>query len=131
MGQHQHGNAVASAPLLEQGFDADVVLAQQTGPGHVLVGRLVPGEVARIYQRAAGMDQPLCTGQPVSEAELMAPVTLSISDGIASLSVGAPGSAIVKATCEVPTADRGAWGLAAAGEGARVEVGPVTVARTR
>ena len=55
----------------------------------------------------------------------------SISDGIASLSVGAPGSAIVKATCEVPTADRGAWGLAAAGEGARVEVGPVTVARTR
>jgi hypothetical protein len=139
-GDDLSARVIVGGPRMAQGSISAVVratgggvalLAQQTGPGHVLVGRLVPGEVARIYQRQGGMDQVLCTGQPVSEAELMAPVTLSISDSIASLSVGAPGSAIVKATCEVPTADRGTWGLGAAGEGARVEVGPVTVARTR
>ena len=107
------------------------LLAQQTGPGHLLVGRLVPGEPARIIARAAGTDTVLCSGTPITEADLTLPVTFSITGGTGSLSVGPSGDATVKVTCGVPTTDRGHWGLAAAGAGARVEVGPITVARTR
>ncbi len=131
---------LVGGPRMAQGSISAVVrvttggvalIAQQIGPGHLLVGRLVPGEPARIVQRAAGADTTLCSGMTVTETDLTLPITLAITGGVGSLSVGASGSASVKVTCEVPTADRGAWGLAAAGAGARVEVGPVTVARTR
>jgi hypothetical protein len=42
------------------------------------------------------------------------------------------GGATTKVSCDLPDAgERGAWGLAAAGEGAQIDVGPVTVTRTR
>lgn len=104
------------------------LIAQQTGQGDMLVGRLVPGEPARIAEYG---DTSLCVGTAVTDAELTQPVTFAISGGVATLSVGPAGSATVKATCEVPTAQRGSWGIAAAGADARVEVGPVTVARSR
>ncbi len=107
------------------------LIAQQMGPGHALVGRLVPGEPARIEQLDAGTTKTLCSGSAVSDADVAVPVTLSIADGVATLSVGANGSGTAKISCAVPTSDRGAWGVAAAGANARVDVGPVTVARTR
>jgi hypothetical protein len=107
------------------------VIAQETGPGNMLVGDLVPGQPARIVEHAAGATTILCSGTSVSDAELTQPVSLAIAGGAATLSVGPAGATTVKATCEVPVADRGLWGLAAVGAGARVEVGPVTVARTR
>jgi hypothetical protein len=107
------------------------LVAQQTGPGRAVIARLVPGEPARIEQLALGTATTLCTGSPVTEVDLMAPVTLAISGGTATVSVGGTGAQTVKATCGVSSSERGAWGVAAAGAGARVDVGPVTVARTR
>jgi hypothetical protein len=122
------GSVTASVRVQAGGV---ALVAQQTGPGHALIGRLVPGEPARIVHLDGGAATVLCSGSPVTDAELMTPVTLAIADGTATLSIGANGSMVAKISCAVPTAERGAWGLAAAGAGARVDVGPVTVARTR
>lgn len=107
------------------------LIAQQTGPGRALVGRLVPGEPARIEQLDGGATTTLCSGMTVTEADVAVPVTLAINAGIATLSVGANGAGTAKITCSISTADRGAWGVAAAGANARVDIGPVTVARSR
>ena len=107
------------------------LIAQQTGPGRAIVGRLVPGEPARIEQLDAGTRKTLCSGSSISESDLAAPVTLSISDGTATLSVGAMATATARVTCALPASERGAWGLAAAGAGARADIGPVTVTRSR
>ncbi len=132
--------ALVGGPRMAQGSISAVVrvtgggvalIAQQTGPGRYLAGRIVPGEPARIIERSAGAETTLCSGAVTTEIELTQPITFAITGGTATLSVGPTGAATVKATCTAPTADRGAWGLAVIGEGATVEVGPVTVARTR
>ena len=107
------------------------LIAQQTGPGRAVVGRLVPGEAARIERLDGGSTTTLCSGATVTDTDLMTPITLSIGGGTATLSVGADGAAVAKVSCAVPSAERGAWGLAAAGAGARVDVGPITVTRSR
>ncbi|HEY5926823.1 MAG TPA: hypothetical protein VIV11_34285 [Kofleriaceae bacterium] len=107
------------------------LIAQQTGPGHALVGRLVPGEPARIEQLAGGTTETLCSGQAVTAADLAGAVTLTISDGTATLGVGTVGSVIARVSCAVPTIERGAWGVAAAGANARIDIGAVTVGRGR
>jgi hypothetical protein len=107
------------------------LVAQQTGPGVALVGRLVPGEPARIERLAAGTKVTLCSGADVTATDLMTPVTFAITGGTATLSVGADGAAIAKVSCAVPSSERGAWGLAAAGWDALVDVGPITVTRSR
>lgn len=131
---------LVGGPRMAQGSISAVVrvtgggvalIAQQTAPGNMLVGRLVPGEPARIVDHAGGVATVLCSGGTITEADLTQPVTLAITGGAATLSVGPAGAAVAKATCEVPVSDRGQWGLAATGAGARVEVGPLTVARTR
>lgn len=122
------GSVTASVQVEAGGV---ALIAQQTGPGRALVGRLVPGEAARIERLAGGATISLCTGPVVSASDLVAPVTLAIAGGTATLSVGATGSATALASCAVPQSERGAWGVAAAGAGARVDVGPVTVARSR
>ena len=63
----------------------------------------------------------------VTSDELALPVTLAISGRSATLST----STATKATCDLATTVRGAWGLAAAGDNAQIDVGPVTVTRTR
>jgi hypothetical protein len=132
--------ALVGGPRMAQGSISAVVrvegggvalIAQQTSPGRALVGRLVPGEAAQIVELGGGATTVLCTGSVVTASELAAPVSLAISGGAATLSVGAAGASTPKAVCAVPTTRRGAWGLSAIGSGARVEVGPVTVARTR
>lgn len=133
-----HARALVGGPKLARGSISAIVhaeaggvalIAQQTGPGRALVGRLVPGEPARILALGGGTTQSLCTGTAVTDAEIAGPVTFAISEDIARLSVGPAGAATVKATCAVPTSARGAWGLAAAGANARLDVGPVTVER--
>lgn len=133
--------ALVGGPRIAEGSVTAVVraeaggvglIAQQVGPGRAIVGRLVPGEPARIERLDGGAAVTLCSGSVVTESELMTPVTLAIRAGTATLGVGADGAAAVaKVSCAVPAADRGAWGLAAAGAGARIDVGPVTVARSR
>ncbi len=135
-----HARALIGGPKLARGSISAVVhaeaggvalIAQQTGPGNALVGRLVPGEPARILALGGGTTQTLCMGTAVSDAEIAGPVTFAITEDIARLSVGPAGASTLKATCAVPTRARGAWGLAAAGAEARVDVGPVTVERAR
>ncbi|HEY5946312.1 MAG TPA: hypothetical protein VIV40_12505 [Kofleriaceae bacterium] len=134
------GRALVGGPRIAEGsvsasvrVDAGGValIAQQTGPGHALVGRLVPGEPARIEQLADGMTKRLCSGSQVTASDLASPVTLAITAGTATLSSGATGATSVKVSCAVTASERGAWGIAAAGTNARVDVGPVTVARSR
>jgi hypothetical protein len=122
------GSVSASASVQAGGI---ALIAQQTGPGHAIVGRLVPGEAARIEQIDAGTTTTLCSGGAVSEADLAGAVTLTISGGTATLGVGVVGSVAAKVSCAVPTSDRGAWGLAAAGTDARIDVRAVTVSRNR
>jgi hypothetical protein len=135
-----HARALVAGPKLARGSISAVVhadaggvalIAQQTGPGRALVGRLVPGEPARILALGGGTTQTLCTGTPGPDADGARPTTFAITSDSARLSVGPTGASTVKATCVVPTSARGAWGLAAAGANARVDVGPVTVERAR
>jgi len=107
------------------------LIAQQTGPGHALVGRLVPGEQARIEQLASGSVEVLCSGAMVDAGELAAGVHLTVTDGSATLAVGPIGATTTKATCAVTQSERGAWGVAAAGKDARIEIGSVAVERLR
>lgn len=107
------------------------LIARQTGPGEMLVGRLVPGEPARIDRVAGGTTMTLCSGTQVDAGELAQQVGLTIRGDSAALTVGPPEASTTKVTCTVGAGQRGAWGLAAAGTGAQVDVGPVTVARVR
>jgi hypothetical protein len=122
------GSVSASATVQAGGF---ALIAQQTGPGHAIVGRLVPGEPARIEQLDGGATTTLCSGAAVSDADLAGAVTLTISDGTATLGIGVIGDVAAKVSCAIPTDDRGAWGIAAAGAGARIDVRAVTVSRNR
>jgi hypothetical protein len=119
------GEVSATAKVTSGGL---ALIAQQTGPGRAIVGRLVPGEPARIL-RADGTS---CTGAAVASEDLAQPVSLAIHGQTATLSVGAVGGATTKVSCDLPDAgEPGAWGLAAAGSGAQIDVGPVTVTRAR
>jgi hypothetical protein len=140
MADDYHARALVGGPRIAQGavsasaiVDAGgiALIAQQTGPGHAIIGRMVPGEPARIEQLDAGSTKTLCTGQQVTALDLVGAVTLTIKDGAATLGNGAIGAVAAKASCAVPTSDRGAWGIAAAGTDARIDVGAVTVARVR
>jgi hypothetical protein len=122
------GSVSASASAQAGGI---ALIAQQTGPGHAIVGRLVPGEAARIEQLDAGTTTTLCSGAVVSDADLAGAVTLTISAGTATLGSGVIGDVAAKVSCAVPTTDRGAWGIAAAGADARLDVRAVTVSRNR
>jgi len=141
VGDDDYGaRALVGGPRMDQGSINGVVrvraggvalVAEQTDPGRAFIGRLVPGEPARIEQLVDGTTKTLCTGSQVTSEELVAAVGFSITNGSATLTVGAPGAPATKASCAVPVTARGAWGIAAAGSGARIEVGPVTVARAR
>lgn len=114
------GTVTASVKVVTGGV---ALIAEQEGPGQAVVGRLVPGQAAQIT-RADGSS---CSGAQVSADELALPVALSISGHTATLAT----TGATKATCDLATTARGAWGLAAAGDGAQIDVGLVTVTRTR
>jgi hypothetical protein len=116
---------VTAALTVESGGAA--LVARQSGPGDALIGRLVPGEPARIQTLRGTTLTTLCSGREVSAADLSTSVALSIKGGTATLFT--PPATLV--TCEVPSGERGAWGVAAAGIDSRIEVGAVTVERSR
>jgi hypothetical protein len=101
------------------------LLARQTGVGSVIVARAVPGEAARIEQRAGGQATTLCTGLAVGA--LGPTVTFAIRGTTATVST--PTATLV--TCEVESGDRGQWGVASVGADADIEVGAITVERAR
>ncbi|NVB77990.1 MAG: hypothetical protein HOV81_06300 [Kofleriaceae bacterium] len=122
------GSITAIARVIAGGV---ALIARQTGPGEMLVGRLVPGEPARIDRVLGGTTTTLCSGTQVDAGELTQQVALTISGDSATLTVGPAEASTTKVSCTVGAGERGAWGLAAAGTGAQVDVGPVTVARVR
>jgi hypothetical protein len=121
--------AVSASAIVDEGGIA--LIAQQTGPGHAIVGRLVPGESARIEQLEGGATKMLCTGAAVTKLDLAGAVTLTITGGEATLGLGAIGDVRAKVSCAVTSSERGSWGVAAAGANARIDVGAVQVARVR
>lgn len=114
------GSISASVRVVTGGV---ALIAEQQGPGSAVVGRLVPGQPATIMRA----DGTTCAGAAVTADELALPITLAISGHSATLAT----STATKVTCDLPTVARGAWGLAAAGDNAQIDVGPVTVTRTR
>jgi hypothetical protein len=110
------------------------LVAQQIGPGRALVAELVPGAPATIGRRDAGATTPLrCTGQqmvPPFDASATAVVGLAVAGTTATVTL----EGVPLATCDLSrdpdSSDRGAWGIAAAGAGAIVEVVTVTVSRS-
>ncbi len=98
------------------------LLARQRGVGDVVVARLVPGEAARI---ADGQGKTLCTG---SQAAALGPtVTLAIRGTTATVTNGTA----TLVTCDIEGNTRGQWGVSSVGADADIEVGALTVERTR
>src|SRR6185503_3233327 len=95
-GPHIAEGLVSASAIVDQGGIA--LLAQQTGPGHAIVGRLVAGEPARIEQLDGGATKLLCSGMQVTTADLAGAVTLTIQDGAATLGIGAVGNVLAKAS---------------------------------
>jgi len=119
-----NGSVTAGITVMTGGV---ALIARQTGPGNAIVGRLVPGEPARIQHVGGGQLTTLCSGAMVTTEHLAVQVTLTVRGATATLST--PNASLV--SCDVPAGERGAWGVAAAGSGAKIDVGAVTVERAR
>ena len=103
------------------------LVAQQTSPGRVLVAELPFGSKARLVRRAGGRADVLCTGTIVESPSPNTAVTARLE--VAGMTARLLLDDAVVASCDVGTGERGAWGVAALGAGARVAVDTVTVAR--
>lgn len=104
------------------------LIAEQTGPGQAIVAELAPDQPPRLVRLEAGGERTLCTAaspraafDPASAVNLR----LSIAGRTARLTID-DGEAFA---CDIATTERGAWGVAALGAGAQVEVDLITVAR--
>lgn len=117
--------SVRAAVRVAQGGVA--LLADQVGPGQVLVAELSPGAKARVVRRAGGEQRVLCTGKQVADFDPMIAVTARFEISGTTAHVFRDSEEV--ATCDVGAVERGAWGVAALGDGARVTVDTVTVAR--
>jgi hypothetical protein len=108
------------------------LIAQQVGPGHALVGELVPGTTARLVRLAAGMSKPICEGQAVPAFDPAA--TTSVGLAVDGQTARLMAAGVTLATCDLtgdPDAgDLGAWGISADGAGAVIDVVTVTVTRS-
>lgn len=120
-------NGSVSATLRVRDGGAGLI-ARHLGPGQELVAELVPGAPARLVQRSAGTARTVCTGKQVPTlGDRTSSVTarLEVASSAARVVVGEE----ELLSCDVEGGDRGAWGVAAIGVGARVSVDTVTVAR--
>ncbi len=120
------GNVAASVRVTAGGV---ALIAQQVGPGRALVAELVPGMPVRIERIDGGSPNVLATG-PVVEAfdPAGAQVSFDIHAQTATVTVnGAVTSADLAA--DPDAGDRGSWGIAADGLGAKVELTTITVSR--
>jgi len=101
------------------------LIAQQVAPGQAIVAELAPDQPARLVRLAAGVEQPLCSGNPVDAFDPQSPVTLALAITEHDATVTRSDATLLH--CSLSAAERGAWGIAALGGGARVDT--VTVAR--
>jgi len=105
------------------------LIAEQTGPGQAIVGEFAPGAPPRVVRLAGGAAVPLCTAaQPLEPFDPLFGKTLrlAIAGTTARLLVDNDREVLV---CNLGATERGAWGIAALGAGAQLEVDLVTVAR--
>jgi hypothetical protein len=119
------GSVTATVNVIAGGV---ALIARQTAPGDALVARLTPGSPAQLVQLAGGAERVVCSApaavdpfDPLAGVELR----LTLTDHDARLSRGSD----VLLTCGLPAGDRGAWGVASLGNGARLTVDVVTVTR--
>jgi hypothetical protein len=104
------------------------LIAQQLGPGQAIIAELAPGEPARLVRRDAAGPHTLCTGTTALAAfDPAAPVVVRLAIGAADAQLSIDDRDVLG--CAVTAADRGAWGIASLGAGARLTVDSVTVAR--
>ena len=100
------------------------LIAQQVAPDHAVVARLVPGAAATLERLGSGV---ACTGQMIAFDTEAITLQLALdADGTATLS--RDDVAILHCAFD-PGHDVGAWGLAALGSGAQVDIQTVTVGR--
>ncbi len=118
------GSVVATVRVLEGGVG---LVALHLGPGQELVAELAPGAPARLVVRDAGSSRTVCTGEPVPAFDPMTAVTARLEIGASTARLVLADSELL--SCDVDGGERGAWGVAAIGVGARVAVDTVTVAR--
>jgi len=120
------GSVRASVQVASGGV---ALIAQQTAPGQAIVAELAPGAAPRLVRIAAGTEHVVCSASTAETFDPATPVTLqlAVSDRDARLRVG---DREVLA-CALVATDRGAWGIASLGTGARLTVDAVTVARGR
>jgi len=104
------------------------LIAQQLGPGQAIFAELAAGEPARLVRRDATGEHTLCTGTTALAAfDPVAPVVVRLAISARDAQVSVDDRGVLG--CAVTTADRGAWGIASLGAGARLTVDSVTVAR--
>ncbi|TMQ19821.1 MAG: hypothetical protein E6J91_05260 [Deltaproteobacteria bacterium] len=118
------GSVSAFARVLSGGV---ALIAQQTAPGHALVAELAPGSPPRLVRLAGGDAHELCAGTDAVAFDPATPVTLrlAVTARDARLSIGER----EVLACSIAAGERGAWGIASLGAGARLAVDSVTVAR--
>lgn len=109
---------------------AVALIAQQVAPGRALVAELVPGMPARIFRRDGAAEQPSCTGETVQPFDgTMVQLELDVSGQSADLTLGGMLMVHCSLSGDADAADRGAWGIAAAGAGSRVMIENATLQR--
>lgn len=113
--------SVLATVRIEQGGAA--LIAQQVGPGRALVAELRPGSPARLV---LGGDV-VCTGATVPMVMPTVGVTLRLALDGSRARVAIDDTELL--SCAFDGRERGAWGVAALGDGSRVTVATVTVAR--
>jgi hypothetical protein len=104
------------------------LIADQTGPGQAIVAEFAPGAPPRVVRLAGGAAQPLCSAPPALapfDPAVATTLRLAIAGATARLSVDDQ----ELLACNVGATERGAWGIAALGAGAQLEVDLITVAR--
>ncbi|MDB4960053.1 MAG: hypothetical protein JWP01_52 [Myxococcales bacterium] len=118
------GSVTATTLVREGGVG---LVARHLGPGQELVAEVVPGVAARLVQRSGGTTRTLCSGKVVPPIDPAVAVTtrLELAGSSARLVFG--GTELL--ACSVEGGQRGAWGVAALGTGARVVVETVFLAR--
>lgn len=119
------GSVVATVVVRAGGV---ALIAQQTGPGRALVARLSPERPPQLVRLDGASERIECSQPPALAAfdpAVAVTVRLAIEDRTARLTID--DREIL--ACEITAGERGAWGIAALGAGAQVQVATVAVAR--
>lgn len=112
------GSVKATVNVLTGGF---ALIAQQTAPGKALVAHVLPGEPLRLEVLGDGV---VCTGPAVTLPANPITGILEVADGV-TVRI----NDVVALSCNHQAGTTGAWGVAADGAGAQIQVATVTVDR--